>query len=46
MERPKTTYNHLQPLQKIQQPPQKHQQPLANNLTSSKTRRDDNMSRT
>ena len=47
MERPKTTYNHLQP-------PQKHLQPLANNLKPSRTRykchemseirRDNNMS--
>ena len=34
---PKTIYNHLQPPQKIQHPPQKHLQPLANNLKPSKT---------
>ena len=48
MEQPKTTYNHVQP-------PQKHLQPLANNLKPCKTRYKchemseigrDNMSRT
>ena len=38
MERPKTTYNHLKKFNNHLQQPQKHQQPLANNLTPSETR--------
>ena len=46
MERPKTTYNHLQPptttsklIQQLPTTTSKHVQPLANNLKPSETRR-------